>query len=67
MINLNTFFSRRNKKKDERTEKLTGKKSDQIDQKTIHPVVKHVLAPQNDFGMHIITWSSYKRSGFGSA
>ena len=27
------------------------------------PIVKHVLAPQNDFGMQNITWSNYKRSG----
>ena len=27
------------------------------------PIVKHVLAPQNDFGMPKITWSNHKRLG----
>ena len=35
-------------------------KSDQI---TLPPIVKHVLAPQNEFGMQKSTWSNYKRSG----
>ena len=28
------------------------------------PLVKHVLAPQNEFGMPKTTWSNYKRMGF---
>ena len=31
--------------------------------KHFSPIVKHVLAPQNDFGMQKITWSNYKESG----
>ena len=27
------------------------------------PIVKHVLAPQNDFGMPRITWSNHKSFG----
>ena len=27
------------------------------------PIVKHVLAPQNDFGMPKITWSNHKSFG----
>ena len=34
-------------------------KSDQI---TLPPIVKHVLAPQNEIGMPKTTWSNYKRS-----
>ena len=36
-------------------------KSDQI---TLPPIVKHVLAPQNEIGMPKTTWSNYKRSVF---
>ena len=36
---------------------------DQTDQITLPPIVKHVLAPQNEFGMQKSTWSNYKRSG----
>ena len=28
--------------------------------------VKHVLAPQDDFGMQKKTWQTAKKSGFGS-
>ena len=30
---------------------------------TSPPIVKHVLAPQNEFGMPKTIWSNYKRSG----
>ena len=34
-----------------------------LNQITLPPIVKQVLAPQNDFGMQKITCSNYKRSG----
>ena len=40
-----------------------GISCDQVDQTSPPPIVKHVLAPQNDFGIQKITWSNIKRSG----
>ena len=37
--------------------------SDQIDQISPPPIIKHVFAPQNDFGMPKITWSNHKSFG----
>ena len=40
-----------------------GISCDQVDQTSPPPIVKHVLAPQNDFGMPKNTLSNNKRSG----